>query len=193
MSAINGRALHFVFKIGDRARNALFFRQVLGMRVLRHEEFKEGCDAQCNGPYDQRWSKTMVGYGPEANHFVIELTYNYGVREYQRGNEFGAIRLRRGAAAVLQRAKENAWPIEQLPAGPVRLRSPDGYAFDVLDDGSDAGDPVAQTTLRCADVGKSVAYWRDVLDMSVVEEATADGATLAYKDGFRLAFEKSGE
>ncbi|EDX18497.1 GD15515 [Drosophila simulans] len=83
MSAISGRALHYVFKIGDRAKNAFFFRQILGMTVLRHEEFKEGCDAACNGPYDNRWSKTMVGYGPESSHFVIELTYNYGVSSYE--------------------------------------------------------------------------------------------------------------
>jgi len=30
----------------------------------------------------------MVGYGPEDNHFVMELTYNYGIKEYQRGNDF---------------------------------------------------------------------------------------------------------
>lgn len=37
-------------------------------------------------PYDNRWSKTMVGYGPESSHFVIELTYNYGVKSYEMGN-----------------------------------------------------------------------------------------------------------
>lgn len=30
----------------------------------------------------------MVGYGPEDNHFVAELTYNYGVGEYRLGNDF---------------------------------------------------------------------------------------------------------
>lgn len=30
---ISGRALHFVFKIGDRAKNAFFFRDILGMKV----------------------------------------------------------------------------------------------------------------------------------------------------------------
>lgn len=28
----------------------------------------------------------MVGYGPEQDHFVIELTYNYGVKSYEMGN-----------------------------------------------------------------------------------------------------------
>ncbi len=30
----------------------------------------------------------MVGFGPEDDHFVAELTYNYGVGEYQLGNDF---------------------------------------------------------------------------------------------------------
>ena len=30
----------------------------------------------------------MVGYGPEDDHFVVELTYNYTVRDYKMGNDF---------------------------------------------------------------------------------------------------------
>lgn len=30
----------------------------------------------------------MVGYGPEDNHFVVELTYNYGIKNYKLGNDF---------------------------------------------------------------------------------------------------------
>ena len=41
------------------------------MKVLRHEEFEKGCEAACNGPYDGRWSKTMVGYGPEDQALKI--------------------------------------------------------------------------------------------------------------------------
>ena len=30
----------------------------------------------------------MVGYGMEDNHFVVELTYNYGIKNYRKGNDF---------------------------------------------------------------------------------------------------------
>ncbi len=30
----------------------------------------------------------MVGYGPEDDHFVLELTYNYGIKHYRLGNDF---------------------------------------------------------------------------------------------------------
>lgn len=36
-------------------------------------------------PYQTRWSKTMIGYGSEDTHFVVELTYNYGISAYAKG------------------------------------------------------------------------------------------------------------
>ena len=34
----------------------------------------------------------MIGYGPEDDHFVLELTYNYGVKEYKLGNDFQVLK-----------------------------------------------------------------------------------------------------
>uniref|UniRef100_A0A673XIH7 VOC domain-containing protein n=1 Tax=Salmo trutta TaxID=8032 RepID=A0A673XIH7_SALTR len=44
------RALHFVFKVGDRSKTDTFYRDVLGMKILHHKEFEEGCKATCKGP-----------------------------------------------------------------------------------------------------------------------------------------------
>jgi hypothetical protein len=43
------RALHFVLKIANRKQGISFLRDELKMKVLRHEEFSEGCEATCNG------------------------------------------------------------------------------------------------------------------------------------------------
>lgn len=43
------------------------------------------CKASCNGRFDGMWSKTMVGYGDESDHFVVELTYNYNIKNYKNG------------------------------------------------------------------------------------------------------------
>ena len=43
------RALHFVFKVADRDSTVKFYKEILGMKILRHEEFEEGCKASCNG------------------------------------------------------------------------------------------------------------------------------------------------
>ena len=53
--------------MADRTATVHFLHDVLGMHALRHEEFKEGCKAACNGPYSGMWSKTMMGYDSEAS------------------------------------------------------------------------------------------------------------------------------
>lgn len=33
----------------------------------------------------------MLGYGPEDKNAVLELTYNYGVTEYDKGNAYAQV------------------------------------------------------------------------------------------------------
>lgn len=33
----------------------------------------------------------MMGYGPEDKNVVLELTYNYGVTEYDKGNAYAQV------------------------------------------------------------------------------------------------------
>lgn len=33
----------------------------------------------------------MMGYGPEDKSAVLELTYNYGVTEYDKGNAYAQV------------------------------------------------------------------------------------------------------
>ncbi|XP_055913027.1 glyoxalase domain-containing protein 4 [Eupeodes corollae] len=168
MTSITGRALHYVFKVGDRAKNAFFYRSILGMKVLRHEEFTQGCDAQCNGPYDNRWSKTMVGYGPEASHFVIELTYNYGVKNYELGNDFGGITIK--SKEALERAKSNNYPTTKENNLDV-LTSPDGYKFFVINEPQPShSDPVVEVTINSSNLSNSKKYWKDLLKMTLLKE-----------------------
>ena len=66
MAPSSVRVLHYVLKVGDRDATVHFLHDVLGMHALRHEEFREGCKAACNGPHDGLWSKTMMGYDSEV-------------------------------------------------------------------------------------------------------------------------------
>lgn len=186
---ISARALHYVFKIGNRAANINFFRDILGMKVLRHEEFTQGCDAACNGPYDNRWSKTMIGYGPEASHFVIELTYNYGVKSYDLGNDFGGVTIH--SAEIVDRASKAGYPVE-TGSGHSVLTSPDGYKFFIVNSAtSGAVDPVRKVTLNVTDLERSVKYWHETLQMKQVTKG-ADSAELTYQEegGFVLKLAK---
>ncbi|XP_063973651.1 glyoxalase domain-containing protein 4 [Diachasmimorpha longicaudata] len=165
---VTGRALHFVFKIPDRRQTAKFYREILGMKVLRHEEFSDGCEAACNGPYANRWSKTMIGYGPEDTHFVIELTYNYGIKSYELGNDFQGITIR--SKEVIERAKKNNWPINEENGVSV-LQAPGGYKYYIINEPQVAGkDPVEKVTLSSSSLEKSISYWKDILNLKVYDQ-----------------------
>lgn len=174
--AAGSRALHWVFKIGDRTAFARFLRQGLGCGVLRHEEFDQGCEAACNGKYDGRWSKTMVGYGDEDDHFVFELTYNYGVKQYRFGNDFAGIAVT--APGIVAKAKAAGYEGTE-EGGVLTVTAPDGYPF-ILSDGDAGADPVRALVLNVTDLGKSVAYWGDLLGMEVTAR---DGASATLQFG----------
>ncbi|XP_050732732.1 glyoxalase domain-containing protein 4-like isoform X1 [Eriocheir sinensis] len=173
------RALHFVYKIGDRKETAKFYRDILGMKVLRHEEFDEGCKAACNGPYDGKWSKTMIGYGPEDNHFVCELTYNYGVSQYEMGNDFLGMHI--DSQEAVERAQKSGWPVKEEGNHSV-LEAPGGYKFIISHKPQPADkDPVQQVVLASSNLEKSVAYWKDLAGMTLYSR-TDKSATLGYSD-----------
>lgn len=157
----NIRPLHFVFKIGNRAKTLAFYRDMLGMRVLRHEEFTEGCDAACNGPYDGKWSKTMVGYGDEHTNFVCELTYNYGIREYAHGNDFDSLRvISSGAWNRIRTQREYAFEEKD---GIVVVIDPNGYRFLVTAPSDTVNNVINGVRLVVSDLAKSKVYWSDIL------------------------------
>src|SRR5438105_3995938 len=74
------RILHTMLRVGDLQRSIDFYTKVLGMRVLRTTDRPE-----------QRYTLAFVGYGDEAEHAVLELTYNYGVDRYDLGSGYGHI------------------------------------------------------------------------------------------------------
>ena len=173
-----GRALHYVFRIADRKKSAYFYREILGMKFLRHEEFQEACGATCNGPYDGRWSKEMVGYGSEDTHFVIELTYNYGVKSYEMGNDFQGITI--FSKSAFNNVKTKNWPVVSQEGAFVKIACPDGYFF-YIHDVDVSGDPVQMWSLSVTNLQKSIEYWNDLLEMPLMEKKD-NYAVLCYKD-----------
>jgi len=176
--------LHWVFRVAERKNTIDFYRNVLGMKVLRHEEFKEGCEAKCNGPYAGHWSKTMVGYGAEDNHFVVELTYNYGIKGYKVGNDFRHIAIR--DCGITARAQAQNWAIETCPEGKF-VAAPDGYKFKLLDQvANSSADPVDHVAINVTNLANSVDYWSKVLAMQVHQQDSKQ-ALLSYGGPHKLA------
>lgn len=174
------RMLHYVFKVADRKKSRDFFVNVLKMKVLRHEEFDEGCKATCNGPYDNKWSKTMVGYGSEDDHFVLELTYNYPIKSYKLGNDFEGIYI--CSAEVFESCRTSQMKIA-VTDGEIKIRDPDGHTFYVSSNDSELHrkDPIYKVKLNTADMSKTIDYWIGLLGM--VEVKRSDEVLIVSDDG----------
>ena len=74
----------------------------------------------------------MIGYGPEENHFVAELTYNYGIGSYKLGNDFLGMTIQ--SSQVLANAKAQNWPVLTDEHNLQFLEAPGGYRFYVIDE-----------------------------------------------------------
>lgn len=151
------------------------------MNVLRHEEFEEGCKATCNGPYDGKWSKTMIGYGSEDRHFVVELTYNYGVGEYRLGNDFRGITLQ--SSQAIANARQLKWPLLEVSPGLLEVAAPGGYKFYLEDKEQPKADPVQKVTLAVSNLQTSISYWSGLLGMTIYKkDDTKKNVLLGYAD-----------
>ncbi|WP_339009639.1 lactoylglutathione lyase [Aeromonas popoffii] len=134
------RILHTMLRVGDLQRSIDFYTRVLGMTLLRKSE---------NSEY--KYTLAFVGYGDEKDESVIELTYNWGVSEYELGSAYGHIALEAddiyGTCDALRAAGAK---ITREP-GPVKggktviafVEDPDGYKIELIakkDTGTGLGD-----------------------------------------------------
>lgn len=69
-----------MLRVGDLDRAINFYEKAFGMELLRKRD----------NP-DYKYTVAMMGYGPEDKSTVLELTYNYGVKDYDKGNAYGQI------------------------------------------------------------------------------------------------------
>jgi lactoylglutathione lyase len=74
------RLLHTMLRVSDLEASISFYCQVLGMQLLRRDDFPAG-----------RFTLAFVGYGAEANQTVIELTHNWDTATYTIGDAYGHI------------------------------------------------------------------------------------------------------
>jgi catechol 2,3-dioxygenase-like lactoylglutathione lyase family enzyme len=176
------RLLHITLKITDRLATKNFVCNILGMKILRHEEMDSGCAAQCNGDFQSPWSKTMAGYGHENSHFVLELNYNYDVEGYKYGNDFSSITIYSRQAVSNARQFLDKSFIEKDNIQSVTVHSPDGHRFILIDEDVYPGeDPVRRLTLNVSNLKKSTDYYTRLLKMKINEkESNNEHVTLYY-------------
>jgi lactoylglutathione lyase len=74
------RLLHTMLRVGNLTDSIRFYCDVLGMKLLRQQDFPEG-----------KFTLAFVGYGDESDHTVIELTHNWETAAYTIGDGYGHI------------------------------------------------------------------------------------------------------
>ncbi|OTA20682.1 glyoxalase/bleomycin resistance protein/dioxygenase [Xenorhabdus beddingii] len=127
------RLLHTMIRVGNLQHSIDFYTQVMGMRLLRTSENPE-----------YKYSLAFVGYTDESQGAVIELTYNWGVENYEMGTAFGHIALGvDDVAATCERIKLAGGNVIR-EAGPVKggttviafVEDPDGYKIELIENTS---------------------------------------------------------
>ncbi len=123
------RMLHTMLRVGDLQRSIDFYTQVLGMKLLRQKDYPAG-----------EFTLAFLGYGDESDHTVLELTYNWGVSEYEMGNAYGHIAIEvADVYDAIEAAKAKGAKILR-EAGPMNagttiiafMADPDGYPIELI-------------------------------------------------------------
>jgi len=129
------RILHTMLRVGDLDRSIKFYTEVLGMKLLSRMDYPGG-----------KFTLAFVGYGQNPEHAELELTYNWGVEQYQLGGAYGHIAIGvDDIYAVCDRIREAGGTIIRDP-GPMKhgttvlafLEDPDGYKVELIEQKSRA-------------------------------------------------------
>lgn len=123
------RLLHTMLRVGDLDKSLAFYVDVLGMRLLRKQDFPDG-----------RFTLAFIGYDDEASNTVLELTHNWDTKNYELGDGYGHIAIGvkdvYAAAAAIKAAGgkivREAGPMMHGSAVLAFAEDPDGYKVEIL-------------------------------------------------------------
>lgn len=126
------RILHTMLRVKDLDASIAFYENALGMKLLRKKDYPSG-----------KFTLAFVGYQPESEAAVIELTYNWDDREYTLGDAFGHIAIEvDDIKSVCEKVKSLGYRVTREP-GPMKhgtrelafIQDPDGYSIELLASG----------------------------------------------------------
>lgn len=123
------RILHTMLRVGDLERSINFYTNVLGMKLLRQKDYPDG-----------KFTLAFIGYQPESEGPVIELTCNWDTDKYDLGEGYGHIALevddvyqatdeirRRGGKII-----RDAGPMNAGTTIIAFIEDPDGYPIELI-------------------------------------------------------------
>ncbi|XP_057429239.1 lactoylglutathione lyase GLX1-like isoform X2 [Lotus japonicus] len=160
------RFLHAVYRVGDLDRTIKFYTECFGMQLLRKRDIPE-----------EKYANAFLGFGSEQSHFVVELTYNYGVTSYDIGTGFGHFAIATpDVYKFVEDVRAKGGNVTREP-GPVKggstviafVKDPDGYLFEIIQRAS-TPEPLCQVMLRVGDLERSIKFYEKALGLKVVKK-----------------------
>ena len=124
------RMLHTMLRVGDLDQSIAFYTEVLGMKLLRRKDYPTG-----------RFTLAFLGYGPESEQTVLELTHNWDTNSYELGDAYGHIALgvediRSTCAAISGkggRVVREPGPMKHGSTVIAFVEDPDGYKVELIE------------------------------------------------------------
>ena len=124
------RILHTMLRVGNLQRSIDFYTEVLGMKLLRQSDNPE-----------YKYTLAFLGYGSNPDHAELELTYNYGVENYEIGTAYGHIAIAVADAYAACEAVKAKHGNVTREAGAVKggktviafVQDPDGYKIELIE------------------------------------------------------------
>lgn len=122
--------LHTMLRVGNLERSIEFYTKVLGMKLLRTSDNPE-----------YKYTLAFLGYASNPEQAELELTYNYGVEEYDMGTAYGHIAIGvTDAYEACDKVKAAGGKVIR-EAGPVLggetviafVEDPDGYKIEFIE------------------------------------------------------------
>jgi lactoylglutathione lyase len=123
------RILHTMIRSGNLERSIAFYTEIMGMKLLRQKDYPKG-----------EFTNAFLGYGDESEQAALELTYNWGVENYDMGTGFGHIALEVDdvyEATAQIKAKggkiiRDAGPMNAGTRIIAFVEDPDGYQIELI-------------------------------------------------------------
>lgn len=123
------RILHTMIRVGDLDRSVAFYTEILGMRLLRRQDYPDG-----------RFTLAFVGFRPEQEEAAIELTHNWDTASYELGNGFGHVAIEVDDAHAACAEIKRRGGVVTREAGPMKhgksviafVQDPDGYKIELI-------------------------------------------------------------